>query len=229
MRRCNKASIRENLLFQRRYCVTPEAREQLAEKFKVTVEAYEELPPWYSTFNADGSDIRLKDDIIMFRVCDVTNCIEYYPVFPASEGLRLLRKWKMEIPPKMTAFAYDYSQEIPSKDNACLRSLIAFSRLFMLDKGKQHSKMPYGFNNLYQQLHYASYCEVAAEPVRLVNAVLGEYIASTHTLHYGDSRTFREFIAYLNHSFSLLKFKDSNFDRLRDKLKEAYPDEEIYF
>lgn len=96
MRRCKNASIRENLLFQRRYCVTPEVREQLAEKFKVTVEAYEELPPWYSTFNADGSDIRLKDDIIMFRVCDLKNFIEYYPVFPATEGLRLLRKWKME-------------------------------------------------------------------------------------------------------------------------------------
>lgn len=38
MRRCNKASIRENLLFQRKYCVTPEVREKLAEKFKVTVD-----------------------------------------------------------------------------------------------------------------------------------------------------------------------------------------------
>ena len=61
----------------------------------VTVEAYEELPPWYSTFNANVSDIRLKDDIIMFRVRDLERLIEYYMVFPAAEGIRLLHKWKM--------------------------------------------------------------------------------------------------------------------------------------
>lgn len=229
MRKCRRAMIKENLIFQHEYCESPKSREKIFKIFNTTVEAYEELPPWYSTFNADGSDIRLKDDIIMFCVRDLTNCIEYYPVFPAVEGLRLLREWNMEIPPKMTVFAYNHSKEQTSLENASLRSLIAFVRLFMLHESKQHSKMAYGFNNLYKQLHDVAFCDVSAEVIRLVNTVLGEYITHTQTLHFGTCRSFQEFVAYIKKQYSLLEFKDSNFDRLREKLQMAYPDEKVYF
>ena len=153
MRKCRQATIKEVLLFQHKYCESAKSRETLIHKFKVTVEAYEELPPWYSTFSADGSDIRFKDDIIMFCVRDFDKLIEYYPVFSAEEGLRLLSKWKMPVPPKMTAFGTLIAVEKPIYDNACFRSLIAYSRLYMLGQSKNHVKMPFGFNNLYKQLN----------------------------------------------------------------------------
>lgn len=229
MRKCRKASVKETLVFQHKYCESAETREQLVRYFMVTVEAYEELPPWYSTFNANGSDIRLKDDIIMFRVRDLENLIEYYPVFPAAEGLRLLHKWKMEVPPKLTAFATYLPKHRLSADNASLRNLIAYCRLFMLEQSKEHSAMAFGFNNLYQQLYDAPFCDVSPEAVKLINAVFGEYVAHSKAKHCGNSRNLREFILHITRFYSLLKFQESNFDRLRKKLKQAYPDEKIYF
>ena len=122
------ATLRENLVFQNKYCRSAETREKLIHHFMITVEAYEELSPWYSTFNANGSDIRLKDDIIMLCARDLNNLIEYYPVFPATEGLRLLHKWKLEVPPKLTAFATYLPKAKPAADNASLRNLIAYCR-----------------------------------------------------------------------------------------------------
>lgn len=229
MRKCRKASVKETLVFQHKYCASAETRETLVHHFMVTVEAYEELPPWYSTFNANGSDIRLKDDIIMFRVRDLERLIEYYPVFPAAEGIRLLHKWKMEVPPKLTAFATYLPKRRPAADNASLRSLIAYCRLFMLEQGKEHAAMAFGFTNLYQQLYDVPFCDVSPEAVKLINAVFGEYILHSKAKHYGNSRNLQEFIIYINKFYSLLKFQENNFDRLRKKLKQAYPDEEIYF
>ena len=229
MRKCRKATVKETLVFQHRYCETASSREQLVHYFMVTVECYEELPPWYSTFNANGSDIRLKDDIIMFRVRDLERLIEYYPVFPASEGLRLLHKWKMEIPPKLTAFATYPPKHRLAADNASLRNLIAYCRLFMLEKGKEHAAMAFGFNNLYQQLYAVPQCDVSPEAVKLINAVFGEYLLHSQVRHCGNSTNLQEFITYITQFYSLLKFKNSNFDRLRKKLQRAYPDEKIYF
>lgn len=229
MHRCRKATVKETLIFQHKYCESAEARENLIHHFRITVEAYEELPPWYSTFNANGSDIRLKDDIIMLCARDLTNLIEYYPVFPAPEGLRLLHKWKMEVPPKLTAFATYWSKSKPAADNASLRALIAYCRLFMLEQSNEHAVMAFGFNNLYQQLYAVPHCEVSPEAVRLINAVFGEYINHSTAKHYGNSKNLNEFISYITGFYSLLNFRKSNFDRLRQKLQSAYPDDEIYF
>lgn len=229
MRKCREATTKENLLFQHKYCESRKAREKLVEYFKVTVEAYEELPPWYSTFSADGSDIRLKDDVIMFSVKDLKNLIVYYPVFSAEEGLRLLKKWGMEIPPKMTAFAYYHRRKPLSPDNAYLRSLIAFSRLFMLYKNKQHPKMAFGFNNLYKQLWESPSCTVSVETVKFINEVVGGYLKVSEGKHFGNCRELREFIAYVTGVYSLLNFCESDFAVLRDRFKQAYPDEKIYF
>lgn len=229
MRKCRKATNKENLVFQHKYCETAETRNQLIHHFTVTVESYEELPPWYSTFNANGSEIRLKDDIIMLRIRDSEKLIEYYPVFPATEGLRLLHKWKMEVPPKMTAFVEYKHKRKASADNASLRSLIAYCRLFMLKQQKQHVLMAFGFNNIYKQLCDVPTCDVSPEAVRLINTVFGDYLANSKEKHCGDSETLREFITHIHSFYSLLKFQSSNFDRLREKLKNAYPDDEIYF
>lgn len=229
MHKCRKATVKEILIFQHKYCAFAETREDLIHHFMVTVDAYEELPPWYSTFSADGSDIRLKDDIIMFCVRDLTNLIEYYPVFSAAEGLRLLRKWKMEIPPKLTAFATYTSKAKPAADNASLRHLIAYCRLFMLEQSNEHASMAFGFNNIYQQLCDVPHCEVSPEAVRLINAVFGEYVNHSTAKHYKNSKNLQEFILKITSFYSLLNFQESNFDRLRKKLQRAYPDEKIYF
>lgn len=229
MKKCKEASIKETLIFQHKYCETPDSREKLINNFKITVEGYEELPPWYSTYNADGSDIRLKDDIIMLCVRDLNNLIEYYPVFPASEGIRLLRKWKMDIPPKMTAFAHYASKDNPAPNNASFRSLIAYCRLYMLEQSKQHARMAYGFNSLYKQLYDVPGCDVSADAIRLINTVLGEYLKTTHITHFGNKKTLQEFIACITQIYSLLQFQSSDFDSLRKKLKAAYPEDEIYF
>lgn len=146
------ATLRENLVFQNKYCRSAETREKLIHHFMITVEAYEELSPWYSIFNIAGSVFRLKNKIIMFCVRDLTNHIEYYPIFSAAEGLRLLHKWRMEVSPKLTAFTNYLPTQKLLADNASLSEFIAYSSLCMTEESNSPANVAAGFNNLYRQV-----------------------------------------------------------------------------
>lgn len=232
MHKCRNASTKENLLFQARFCQSEAAMNKIAKNFKIEVEVYEELPPWHSVYNANGSDVPLKDAIIMFKISDLTNRIVYYPVFSEAVAKKMLAKWGIALPQKITVFADSNNKTgcktSVDKDNQSLRLLIEFARLFTIVPDKLHRPMPYGFNNLYAQLHLAPDMGVAPETVRMINGILGEFINSSEERYiYCDN--LQEFIDYLRNRYKLLEFKNSDFASLRRMLQEHYPDDKIYF
>ena len=146
------ATLRENLVFQHKYCRSAETREKLIHHFMITLEAYEELQPWYSIFTIAGSAIRSKNNIIIFCVRDLINRIEYYPIFSAAEGLRLLHKWRMEVSPKLSAFTNYLPKQTVLAANTSLSEFINYSSLFMIEESNKHTNVALGFNNLYRQV-----------------------------------------------------------------------------
>lgn len=229
MHKCKLATTRENLLFLGQYCTTPEDRARIIKKFRVDVEAYEELPPWHGVYNATGSDILLKDSIIMLKISDLTNRIKYYPIFSEKLGSKLLAKWGYTLPPKITAFADGENEKNLHCENASLRHLLAFARLFMLSQNHLHIPMTYAFNNLYMQLYAYPRSGVCPETVKLVNGLLGDFIKNNKDRYYENFDNLQDFINYILNRYKLLVFKDSDFSSLRTKFIEAYPNDKLYF
>ena len=233
MHKCRNANTKENLLFQERFCKSEAAMYKIAKNFKIEVEVYEELPPWHNVYNANGSDILLKDAIIMLKISDLTNRIVYYPIFSEAVAKKLLTKWDIALPEKLTVFVdSDKQTECVAgvdKDNQSLRTVIEFARLFTMIPDRSHRPMPYGFNNLYAQLHLVPEMGVAPETVRMVNSILGEFINSSEEERYIYCNNLQEFIDYLRNRYKLLKFKNSDFTSLRRMIQEHYPGDKIYF
>ncbi len=233
MHKCRLASTKENLRFQHDYCCNEAAIAKIIKNFKVEVEAYEELPPWHCVYNADGSDVLLKDTVIMLKVSDLGNRVVYYPVFPESVGKKMLANWHIALPPKITVFA-DIRVETGADvavhvDNQSLRRLIAFSRLFTMVPNRSHAPMPYGFNNLYAQLYQVPEMGVAPETVRMINEILGDFINASGRERYIYCDNLQDFIDYLKSRYKLLVFQNSDFTNLREMMRYHYPDEKIYF
>ncbi len=233
MHRCRLATIKENLRFQKQFCSNLQGAFKIKSNFKVLIEVYEELPPWHGVYNANGSDVLLKDAIIMLKVIDLTNMIIYYPVFSEEVGKRLLVEWDMLLPPKVTVFAYpeagERAEKAVHKDNQSLRRLIEFSRLFTMVPDRLHRPMPYGFNNLYAQLYLVPDMGVAPETVRMINGILGDFINASEEERYIYCDNLQEFIDYLKTRYKLLTFKDSDFTSLREMMRIHYPEDKIYF
>ena len=231
MYKCKLATTKEKLQFIEQYCRDYKRREKINKDFRVDVEAYEELPPWHSVYNATGSDILLKDSVIMLRISDLEKRVRYYPVFSEKLGRRLLRKWGYELPPKFTVFINDDndSEKEVHRENVSLRHLLAFTRLFMLSQNRLHTPMAYGFNNLYKQLYDFPDKGVSAETVKLVNNILGDFINNNTEGYYVNCKNLQDFIAYVVNNYTLLDFKENDFRCLREKLLFHYPEEKPYF
>lgn len=230
MYKCKLATTKENLLFLENHCSNPERRARIIKTFRVDVEAYEELPPWHGVYNATGSDVLLKDSVIMLKVSDLAYKVKYYPVFSEKLGSKLLKSWGYTLPPKLTAFATDGDNEANLHcENASLRHLLAFARLFMLSQNHLHIPMAYGFNNLYMQLHEYPESGVCPETLRLVNEILGDFIKNNKDGYYINCVHLQDFIDYITNKYKLLPFKDSDFSPLRSKFLAEYPDEKLYF
>lgn len=230
MYRCQIASTRDFLLFLHTYCTTKEGRLSIKHHFKVEVDAYEEYPPWHWAYNADCSARHLKDAVIALKVSDLQRRIVYYPVFSEADGKEMLKAWKMQLPPKMNAFLGDESKSVKMHpENLCFCNLIIYARMFMILQQHLHTPMPFAFNNFFQQLHEFPKSGVAAEPIRLINEVIGEFIRNNHDGFYVNCLNLQEFIAYIEQRYSILPFKSTDFSLLRKKLLAAYPDDSIYF
>ncbi len=231
MYKCKLADTSDDLKFQQMFCRTETARQSIIQNFKVEVEAFEELPPWYSVYNADGSDYLLKDSIIMLKVSDLQKRICFFPVFSENIGRRLLRCWHIALPPKMTVFMEDsnVSEAKIHAANKSLRNLLAFARIFMFPQSRLHTPMPYGFNNIYMQLHKFPEMGVASETIRLINEILGEYIDYKHDGRYSSCDNLQDFIEYIKGRYSLLHFKESDFSLLRTILLSHYPKDKVRF
>lgn len=234
MKKPRICTSKEFFLFQQRYCRNERTRLSIIKNFKVEVEVFEELPPGYGVYGATGTQWLLKDSVIMLKLTDMTEGVCYYPVFSEAMGKKLLKAWGIPLPPKMSAFVeWGHGQRVENKEvhyiNARMRSLMAFTRLFMLPQERVHEPLVYGFKAVHEQLHDFPKENVSANVIKFVNDIIRAYQADAIRNRYTNCRNLQDFIEYIKHKYTLLEFKDSDFSALRAKLLEEYPDEEIYF
>lgn len=228
MYKCRRATWAEEAHFRRRFCQRDKARLSLIHFYRIDIEAFETLPPWYGTPNAARTKGLLHDSVIMLRVSDPRERISYYPVFNEAIGKRLLAAWELPVPPKMSALrdsqrSLRLGQHVGvAPDNISLRSLLAFARWSMLQQG-QHPLMAEGFNTLYQQLHVYPELGVAPEALLFVNEVIGSLLAQQ------QRTSLQSFVSEVKAAYPLLNYRITDYSALRRRLHEGFPEVAIHF
>lgn len=215
------ASAKEINLFMQRHCKNEKARLRIARYFKVEVEAYEVLAPGQQVYSWINGGKLIGNAVIAFRVKDMREMRLYYPVFPETIGKKLLKAWRLQVPPKWSIYAADnrwlhYGEEDRLNQELC--RLLIYGRLFIGLQRQVYCPLPYSFKELYLQLHEFSDATVDISVVRMVNNVLREYLHKDSL--FMNCSNLQDFIAYLHNSYTLLQFIDADFSGLRQLLKQ---------
>ncbi|MDO4920231.1 MAG: hypothetical protein Q4E64_00140 [Phascolarctobacterium sp.] len=193
------ASTKETNLFMQQYCRSEKSRLSIIKHFAVETEVYEVLAPGQQVYSWINGGKLIGDTVIAFLVKDLYNLKIYYPVFPESIGKQLLKAWGMPLPPKWSIYAYDNKQlymEKADEFNQEMRRLLLYGRLFISLQQRGFCPMPYSFKEIYLQLNKFSNDSVDVSVVRMVNAVLREYLHVKG--RFMNCNNLQDFIAYLH-------------------------------
>lgn len=222
------ASVKETNLFMQQYCRNEEARLQIAKYFKADVEVYEALAPGQQVYSWLNGGKLINGTVIAFQVKDLDKLKLYYPVFPEAIGKQLLKAWRKPLPPKWSIYADDNKRlhtGAADELNKEMRRLLLYGRLFISLQRRGFCPMPYSFKEIYIQLSEFSNASVDASVVRMVNAVLREYLHMEG--RFMNCSNLQDFIAYLHNKYTLLPFVSADFSGLRQIL--AQENEQCYF
>lgn len=222
------ASVKEINLFMQRYCRNEGTRLQIGKYFKVDVEVYEDLAPGQQVYSWINGGKLIGGTVIAFQVKDIQNLNLYYPVFPEAIGKQLLKAWGMPLPHKWSIYADDNKwlyTETADELNQEMRRLLLYGRLFISLQQRGFCPMPYSFKEIYLQLSKFSNDSVDVSVVRMVNAVLREYLHMKG--RFMNCNNLQDFIVYLHNKYTLLSFVNADFSGLRQLLAQA--DEYCYF
>lgn len=218
--------------FQRRFCKTAKDRRTIINFYRVEVELVEDSLPYQKIIGGDGKMMTLKGVIVMLKVIDDANKVVYYPVFSEQTAKRLLKLWKLQLPTKLSVFA-DASAERQDSYydplNVRLRTLIAYTRIFLLEQKRIYQPLPTSLHYIHDLLASLPNYAVEAELVKVVNDVIGSYLQHYHPDSYISCTALEDYICYLRNHYTMLAFKNSDFSELRQLLQTNFPNEPIYF
>lgn len=224
------AATKETNLFMQQYCRSEKSRLSIIKYFAVEPEVYEVLAPGQQVYSWINGGKLIGDTVIAFQMKDLYNLKIYYPVFPENIGKQLLKAWRMPLPPKWSIYAADYKKlytkaEAADPLNQEMRRLLLYGRLFISLQQRGFCPMPYSFKEIYLQLNKFSNDSVDVSVVRMVNAVLREYLHMKS--RFMNCNNLQDFIAYLHNKYTLLSFVNADFSGLRQLLTQE--DEQCYF
>ena len=111
--------------------------------------------------------------------------------------------------------------------NRQMRNLLAYARLFVSMQNRFSTPMPYGFKEIFEQLHDYPEQAIDGSVVSLINKVISQYVCMESTVF--NCKSLQEFIIYLHNRYSSIKFVDSDFSNLHSMLKEEEPGMRCYF
>lgn len=202
---------------------------QIPNYYPVEAHAYEEYAPGQLVFSWHKNGRLIGDAGVMFEVLDHQHRLAYYPVYPLRIAKLLLQKWGMILPPKWSV----YAPTTKAKDSAVhpinrqMRNLLAYARLFVSMQNRFSTPMPYGFKEIFEQLHDYPEQAIDGSVVSLINKVISQYVCLESTVF--NCKNLREFIIYLHNRYPSMKFVDSDFSNLHSMLKEEEPGMRCYF
>ena len=216
-------------LFMTRFCLNDEARFSMPDYFSVSVDVYEDYAPGQVVYGWVNKGKLLRDSGVMFKVEDNEHKLDYYPIFPPHTAMSMLKHWQMPLPEKWSVFTYGGNRSCPPVNpvNQQMRNLLAYARLFASMQQRYSTPMPYGFKEIFAELHQYPEQAVDGSVVALINKVISQYLLREDTII--NCQNLRDFIMYLRINYTLLQFIDYDFSLLRELLRKEDPNMHCYF
>ena len=223
--------------FKEDYCKNDADRFRMNQAFEVNLELFWELLPTQEVNSFATGTRKITGSFIIFKVYDVNNDIEYYPVFSETVGRKMLNTWNMPVPEKKSIFL-DIGNggnhngggngggngRADNPDNKRLRKLILFSYALMTFDFKNPKPMYGVFKQIYDALDANHYRDVNNSEIKSINTILGRHLAKNPKY-----TNLQDFISEIQQEAGDRRLRNPDFDSLRDRMRTAYPAEQIYF
>lgn len=226
-------------IFRKTYCLSSKDRSNIINNFDVDIESFEELLPGNTIRSYATGNRAIEKGFLIFKATDRTNDITYYPVFSESVGRQLAKEWGLNLPPKMTVLVGECKEscgggktgkyEKRKYDNQKMILLIQFARSMMILHVADPYPMKDPFKSIYNKLQTHPNYDVFESDIKSVNTAIKNFLHSKTNKKNDNFTNLQQFISFLNTKYPNHKCKDHEFQALRDKMRNKYPDEEIVF
>ncbi len=227
--------------FKKNFCKNESNRISIIKHYDVTIEAFEELLPGkhissYATGNRD-----IEGAFVMFRVVDVQNETEFYPVFSETVARKMINSWGMSMPNKRSIFSeinngtskgqicYNSGTQRVDGDNVKLRHLILLVRSLMI----LHIELPNPMNGplkeIYEKLDEHPEKNIKDSYVKSVNTILKKALENGFNSNNENFKDLNDYIEYLKSCCTNKRLKKCDFESLRKIMRKSYPNDDVYF
>lgn len=236
------ATQNEINVFKEQYCSSEIDRDKIKDNFNITIESYEELLPGDSVKSYATGNRMIDGSFIIFSVVDELDGITYNPIFSDTVARKVAKGAGLQIPVKMSVFT-DNSEGVSRSDTKVANSnknkrkndnkqmllLIQFARSMMILNQKEPQPMNGVFKKIYDTLLCKPYYNVFESDIKSINTSLKNYIARETNFKNENFENLQQYINYLQRTYPNKRIKNCEFEILRQKMHEKYPDEKIYF
>lgn len=238
----SEATRKQIELFKELYCKGKERRLTIYRDFEVEIESYEELLPGNTIRSYATGNREIDGSFIIFRVIDTTNDIVYYPVFSVGVGRELANQGGLKLPSKITVFKNDGNgangggvnrgdtKSIKRKDdNKEMLQLIQFARSMMILHVNEPRPMGEPFKGIYDKLEACPRYEVFESDIKSVNSAISHFLNGSTNKRNENFLSLQDYIAFLQEKYPTQNLRNYDFQILRNKMIERYPDEIVVF
>ena len=226
--------------FKKKYCRSTKSRLLINNDFDVKVESFERLLPGKIMKSYATGSREISGAFVVFRVYDKENDIIFYPVFSESVGGQLVRAWKLPLPKKMTIFTEsgtytggesrnNISAKQRKHDNQQMLNLIRFARSMMISHVDEPRPMREPFKGIYERLDNNPGYTVFEVDIKRVNSAIRTYLETPKNMDNERFETLHDYIWLVKKNYQDNHLISYDFDKLREKMKNKYPDEKIVF
>lgn len=234
------ANVQQIKEFKEQYCTSSDNRFRIKDHFNVEIVSYEELLPGNTIRSYATGNREIDGSFIMFKVTDTYNDIIYYPVFSESVGRELVNRWEIQLPSKMTVFTNggNGGENIHgagghgihrNEDNYEMLHLIQFARSMMILHVREPRPMGEPFKGIYNKLESHPQYTVWECDIKRVNTAIRNFLDGPTNTNKEKFTNLQQYIDYLERRYPDLHLRNFNFDTLRLKMLERYPEETIVF
>ena len=234
------ANTRQIAEFKRIHCQTGDTRIHIADHYNVQIESFEELLPGKSIRSYAFGSRAITRSFVVFRVTDPESDVVYYPVFSESVGRQLANTWELVLPRKMTIFSTPNLNESEvhggvnqgvrrNHENRQMLQLIQFVRSMMILHIEEPTPMRDPFKTIYDNLYSNPSKEVCVKDVKSINTATSNFLAKKINTSNENFSNLQDYINYVRQEYPNKNLRAFDFEELRCKLRESYPNETIVF
>ena len=241
MDKMNEANETQIKNFMERFCKSESNRVRMIDYFSIKVMSYEQLLPANSIKSYATGNREIKNAFIIFSVIDSNENIVYYPVFSETVGRKLVKEWGLNLPSKMSVFTTrngndrgnnnhtDNNAIRRAEDNKQMLLLIQLARSMMILHVKEPGPMRKPFKEIYDKLESHPRYEVFARDIKSINTSICTFLEKPVNMENEKFTDLGQYIIYLEEKYPDCQLRNFEFELLREKMREKYPDQKIVF